>query len=283
MILMGVVAAAGCQLYDWQSSEGMGRTDVLKKAPFYVDYGTKRGGNAGGGTTTTVGCIAIAIDRTGRTFLLDAGGEAALQPLLAAMNARMEKSGRCKPLTEAALPEKGAPVIYAGSNDGEGAAPRYDEGDDGHESRMILSVQSPSKSWRTDLARVLQENAVQELLIIQLGLADYPQSSKRVFGKRVILGTGYERELKFLTRTDQQIPVLQVTGMRLDRDGRILRAGAEGIIHRESGFVTRMVLGATELLSPEELHNAPLARREDLPGRPFKWEVALDELVKRLL
>lgn len=282
MILTGVIAAAGCQLDDWRSGAGMGRTDVLKRAPFYVVYGPREGGAIN--AATTVGCFAVSIDRAGRTVFLDAGGEAALQPLLAAMNARLEKGARCKPLTGTSLPEEGAPNLYAGSSDGESASPIHDDDNDqSDQSRMILSVQPPSKAWRAELARVLQENAVQHLLIIRLGLADYPQSAKGVFGKRVILGTGHERDLKFVTPTDQQIPVLQITGLRLDRDGRILRAGAEGIIARESGFVVRMVLRATELLRPEDLRNAVEARRDDLPGRPLKWEVALDELVTSLL
>ncbi len=280
--LTGVIAAAGCQFDAWQSA-GFGRTDFLKKAPFYVDYGARER-SPGIDTATTVGCLAIAVDRAGRTVFLDAGGETALQPLLAAMNARLEKGARCKPLAGIPLPEDGAPILYAGSNDGEGASPGHNDDDDQHgQSRMILSIEPPSKEWRADLARVLQENTVQQLLIIRLGLADYPQSSRGVFGKRVILGTGHERPLKFVTPTDQQIPVLQITGLRLDRDGRILRAGAEGIIARESGLVVRMVLRATELLSPEDLRNAVAARRDDLPGRPLTWEVAFDELVARLL
>jgi len=281
-ILTGVVAAAGCQFEEWQSA-GFGRTDFLKRAPFYVSYGTK-GVSAGANTATTVGCIAIAVDRAGRTVLLDAGGEAALQPLLAAMNTRLEKGQRCKPLAGTSLPEDGAPYLCAGSNNGESTSPAHNDDDDQHDqSRMVLSIQPPSKEWRADLARVLQENAVQQLLIVRLGLADYPQSSKGIFGKRVILGTGHERPLKFVTPTDQQIPVLQITGVRLDRDGRILRAGAEGVIAKESGFVVRMVLRATEVLSPEELQNALWARRTDLPNRPLTWEVAFDELVTRLL
>jgi hypothetical protein len=65
-------------------------------------------------------------------------------------------------------------------------------------------------------------------------------------------------------------------------DGRALRIGAEGILARRTPFAAS-VLGAQALVSDEDVERARTARREDLPGRPLVWQVALRTLVAELM
>lgn len=74
------------------------------------------------------------------------------------------------------------------------------------------------------------------MLWIKLGFSEYPKAAKGVFGKKVVLGTGYEEGIKFLSAEDKPVEVLQVTGMLLNREGNIIRSGAEGIVAKDTPF-----------------------------------------------
>jgi len=71
-------------------------------------------------------------------------------------------------------------------------------------------------------------------LCIKLGFSEYPKADKGAFGQKVVLGTGYEEGIKFLSAEDKPVEVLQVTGMLLDREGNIIRSGAEGIVAKDT-------------------------------------------------
>lgn len=77
--------------------------------------------------------------------------------------------------------------------------------------------------------------------------------------------------------------MLQVSGLLLDRHGNVLRAGAEGILSKDSPFWVQM-FGAREGIDDEALRRLlEEERREDLPGKPLKWQVAVHNLVAQLL
>ena len=77
--------------------------------------------------------------------------------------------------------------------------------------------------------------------------------------------------------------MLQVTGALLAPDGRVIAAGAEGIHAVDTPFRAQ-VFGLQREIDPREIEAVTRElRREDLPGRPLKWEAALDNLVRRLL
>jgi hypothetical protein len=71
--------------------------------------------------------------------------------------------------------------------------------------------------------------------------------------------------------------------MLLDREGNIVRAGAEGIAAKDSPFGVQ-VLEAQQAMNNEALQKLlHEERREDLADKPLKWQVALRNLVAQLL
>lgn len=257
-----------------------GRTDRLKSAPFYKTYNKK---SVVGKAAT--GYVAIGFDELTKSEFSYAGREKALQPLAEAMNAYLDSLGWSKRLAGDALPEKGAPYVYVGSAEGEGAPPEAAMQRSEHDKYppMVIHILNPSGAWRTALGAAVQANQVEYVLWLKLGFSEYPKANKGVFGKKVVLGTGYEEGIKFLSAEDKPVEVLQLTGMLLDREGNIVRAGAEGIAAKDSQFWVQ-VLEAQQAMSNEALHKLlHEERREELAGKPLKWQVALRNLVAQLL
>ncbi len=257
-----------------------GQTDRLKRAPFYKTYNKKAVV-----AHAAAGYVAIGFDELTKSEFSYAGREQALQPLAVAMNAYLDSLGWSKRLAGDSLPEKGAPYVYVGSAEGEGAPPEAAMQRNEHDKYppMVIHILKPSKAWRAALSAAVQANQVEYVLIIKLGFSEYPKANKGVFGKKVVLGTGYEEGIKFLSAEDKPVEVLQVTGMLLDREGNIVRAGAEGIAAKDSPFWVQ-VLEAQQAMSNEALHQLlHEERREELAGKPLKWQVALRNLVAQLL
>jgi hypothetical protein len=75
--------------------------------------------------------------------------------------------------------------------------------------------------------------------------------------------------------------VLQLTGALIDPDGRATRIGAEGLYPRRTRLLVSAI-GGQELLSDEDVERLRSERRDDLPGRPLVWQVALRNLVAQL-
>jgi len=97
-----------------------------------------------------------------------------------------------------------------------------------------------------------------------------------------VLGTGNEEPIKFLTAEDKLLEVLQLTGALVDAQGRVLRAGAEGILARDTPFAARVV-EVEKAIDDRTLEKVITSeRRDDLPGSPAEWEVALENLRAQL-
>ena len=75
--------------------------------------------------------------------------------------------------------------------------------------------------------------------------------------------------------------VVQLTGALVDTTGRAIRIGAEGMLAHRTPFIAS-ALGAQALISDEDIGRPRTARREDLPGRPLVWHIALRTLVGQL-
>lgn len=257
-----------------------GRTDRLKGAPFYKLYNKKAAvANA------AIGHFALGTDRTSALEFSFAGREQALQPLVAAMNAYLDSLGWSKSLAGEALLEKGAPYVYVGSAEGEAAPPAAAMQRQEHDkySPMRIDIQDPSAAWRAPLPELAGGQQVDYLLLLKLGFSEYPISDKGMFGKKVLLGTGYEQSVKFLSAEDRPLEVLQVTGILLDREGKVVAAGAEGIIAKDTPFwaqVLEVKEGSGNAALQQLVHDE---RRTDLAGRPLKWQAALNNLMAHLL
>ena len=99
--------------------------------------------------------------------------------------------------------------------------------------------------------------------------------------KSLELGTGHTVKLPWLTSLDAPVSVLQLTGVVADRDGKAVRIGAEGLLARRTGIVMSG-LGAQRMISDADVEQLRTLRRDDLPGKPLVWQVALRNLVAQL-
>lgn len=147
--------------------------------------------------------------------------------------------------------------------------------------RNSLWVQSGTKDWRKRAAAAMAGDSAQYLLLLSLRIGDqYPWSGWR--GKGIRLGTGYDAELPWLSAVDKPVTVVQLVGTVVDREGKPVRSGAEGLFASKPGGIT-FLLGGQQAVSDKQLAELLAAtRREDLPGKPQAWEVALRTLVSEL-
>jgi hypothetical protein len=77
------------------------------------------------------------------------------------------------------------------------------------------------------------------------------------------------------------VTVLQLTGALVDQEGRVLRIGAEGLTVRRTPLLASS-LCAQALLRDEDVQALRSSVRQDLPGEPLTWRVALQHLVEQL-
>lgn len=273
-ILLFIVALAsgGCAMLEQFADD---RSVRLGKPPFVLYY------ERGPAPSSAVVLAPVALDRTTVRDVLVPSMTADFAMLAAAMDARLEAMSCCR-LTAAPLSDDGAPLVYAGSAQGETAPPQAEALVERWDKRppMVLHLQKPSEAWRD---RLVYQPPAPAYLWIRLALVDYPLADEGLFGKKIVLGEGHEVPLPFLRAELHPLQVLQVTGALLAPDGRTLAAGAEGIHAMDTPFGAQ-AFGLQKEIDPETIRVILTElRREDLPGQPLKWEAALDNLVARLL
>lgn len=256
------------------------QTDRLKGAPFYKSY-TK----TIAGENRAVRHFPVGLDGKIYTEFFHTGREKALQPLIEAMTAYLDSLGWSTRLDASGFMISGAPYVYVGSAEGEDAPPEaaMQRNESDKYPPMVIHIQKPSKEWKSALGQRLGEAGGEYLLFVNLSFSQYPKADRGVFGKKVVLGTKYEEGIKFLSAEDKPVEVLQVTGMLLDREGNILRAGSEGIIAKDTPFLLQIFEVQKSIDDEAIRHLLSDARREDLPGKPLKWKTALHNLVAQML
>lgn len=234
-------------------------------------------------SNTPVAHLPVALDKMMSEEFFYRGREAAFRPLLDRVNGYLDSLAWTNALS-VELPAKGAPWLFVGSSEAEtapGSTMMMRDEDDLYPP-MAMHLQKPSKEWKKAFASAMAQQQAEYALVIWVGLTEYPKANKGLFKKKVVLGTDYEHEIRFLSAVDKPVEVLQLTGLLLDREGNVIRAGAEGFLHEDSPFWAQVLnIGTTvddnalRKLMEEE-------RREDLPGKPLAWRVAAHNLVKKL-
>jgi len=148
--------------------------------------------------------------------------------------------------------------------------------------RLELSVARPSPEWISWFGNALPDSTHDRALLITLELGQYWPTQKGLsLSKEVRLGTDYSVPVPWLTSLEQPVAVVQLTGALVGRDGRAIRIGAEGLIAKRS-HILLSALGAQHLMKDEDVARLRTLRREDLPGQPLVWQVALRNLVAQL-
>lgn len=269
-------ALAGCAALD---ERAVAETHRLEDAPYYVATAQPQ---------PAPGTCAIVLPVTLDPELGQAFGYTErlreFEPLLAALNARIAARSGCVQAVNPGPTAAGPPRVYVGSAESEyapleAAAQRVPSD---RFAPMVLHLHRPSDEWRQQVAALAGASGAQHAIAIQLGVSQYMKGYSGVFRKEVALGTGYRQPVKFLTAEDKPVEVLHLTGVLVDASGRPIRAGAEGVVLRDTPFLAQAI-DVSRIFDAEELRRVLDAeRRNELPGAPLKLEVALDNLVAQL-
>lgn len=272
--LTACATLAGCAALDQYA---VGETHRLDRVPYYRTL--VKGEKPAPGSVIV---LPVTLQREMRDSFMygDRAGEFA--PLLAALNARLSAARECCRAVES-TPAGEAPQVYIGIAGGD-LAPAETEDQRLETDRfapMVLHLDRPDPAWRDGLASLAGEHGARYTLQISLGVSQYNKGRQGFVRKQVVLGSGHVQPVKFLTAEDKPMEVLHLTGVLLDENGRAVRAGAEGIIARDTPFRLQ-IFDVSKVLDDLDLAAALEERRMDLPGEPHKWQVALDNLIAQL-
>ncbi len=205
----------------------------------------------------------------------------ALEELAAAVERRLVELAPTTPVADLpASPAAGAPDVYLGC---ELETPAADECLAGSRS-MTLAITSGTKRWRAAAAEAARQAGVERLLLLTVELAEHRVQQRGLRGvKEIRLGSGLVQKLPWLSSLDQPVQVLQLTGAVVDAEGKVLRAGAEGLYATRTELALSAI-GGQRLMAAADVDRVRIElRREDLPERPLVWETALDALLAELL
>ncbi|MBD3387130.1 hypothetical protein GF407_19655 [candidate division KSB1 bacterium] len=121
------------------------------------------------------------------------------------------------------------------------------------------------------------------VLRIQLETGAYKVSQKDWKGnKEVRIGTGYHVAVPWLGDLDDPVAVVQFTGALISRQGKVVRAGAEGIFVKSNSFI-KTVIGIPQLINDEDVETILFKhKRTDMEQNPLAYKVALQNLIANL-
>ncbi len=274
-VALALALLSGCAALDELS---VAQTQRLDEGEFYADLGS--------GVDQQIDStllVPVTLDPELATSLGYGQRAGEFEPIVSTMNQALQAMVCCRYVAEAAFPA-GAPWVYVGSAAGEFAPAEAGEQVLPHDRfpPMVMHVRKPSAAWSQAMSALLAREGARYAVVVTLAVSQYPKGREGAFGKKVVLGTGYEDKIEFLTAEDKLLEVLQVTGVLVDAKGRVVRAGAEGILARDTPFAAQ-VFDVSKMLDDRTLGRVlTKERRKDLPGVPLKWEVALGNLVAQL-
>lgn len=209
----------------------------------------------------------------------------AMATLVAETNAALDSVAESAGWVRTAITPQGtAPDVYFGcaldaTND---CVARGDSVLGRRGTSMHLTLGRPSAEWIANLNRLFDQVGATHALLVTVELGQYWVRQSGLRGaKSVALGTEYSVELPWLTSLETPVSVLQLTAVLVDREGRGVRIGAEGIALRRTTLLASGI-GLQRLFTDEDVELARSARRLDLPGEPVAWKVALGQLATRV-
>lgn len=148
--------------------------------------------------------------------------------------------------------------------------------------QMLLAVGRPSAEWIAWNRELTTATATQRTLVVTLEVGQFLMRQEGILGKKVLeLGTGNRAQLPWLSALDTPVSVMQLTASLVDPDGKVVRIGAEAFYPRRTRLLVSAV-GGQELITDDDVKAMQSYRREDLPGQPIAWQVAMRELVGRV-
>lgn len=279
-VLAVVGSLAGCATLD---EAAVAETHRLEDAPYYVAL--KRGQQLQPGACARV--LPVTLDREVSHQFGYGDRVDEFAPIVRALNdalASRAQEACVRPMESTAVIAGRTPRVYVGSAESEYApAEAADQRlPTDRFQPMVMHVERPDASWRETVAGALNRAGASYAIAVQLGVSQYMKGYSGVFRKEVVLGTGYRVPIKFLTAEDKPVEVLHLTGVLVDASGLLVRAGAEGIVLRDTPFLAQTV-DASRTFDARELQDVlTQVRRNELPGAPLALDVALDNLLAQL-
>ena len=288
--LAASLTLAGCATTGATFGSGVGDR-MLEHPPYYAGAAAIAAAPAG----SRIGRLPIAYQRgAAQPEIFDprGGADTPLRALLGEMNAFLDSLGAGVRL--ASVPSASAnanrmtpPDVRFGCATQSGipdddCAARGDSALGRSGQTMYLSVGRPSAEWIEWARDAMREDSASRLLVVTLEVGHYLPRQRGWRGtKEVELGTAHTVGLPWLTSLETPVSVLQFTGALVDGTGRVHRIGAEGIYARRTR-IGISALGGQELITDEDIQRVREARRDELPGAPLTWRVALAQLVEGL-
>lgn len=257
------------------------QTYRLSKAPFYKTFDKK----AKLTPESRIAHLPFQIDKMTKEELFYQGHVKALQHILVTFDQYLDSLNWTSPITIETLPATGAPKMFVGSSESVIAPPSAEMLRDEFDKfpPMVMHIDKPDKKWKWALKQKMITTNSDYALILWIGFNEYPKANKGLFKKKVVLGTDFEPEIRFLSGELEPVEVLQISGMLLDINGNIIRSGAEAFIYEDSPFWVQ-IFGASTSIDNNTLRKLiSEIKRDDLSGQPLAWKVALDNLLQQLL
>ena len=269
-------ATAACATTGATYQSGVGNKS-FDKPPFYAGASEIAG-------TPRVAHLAIRYQRGAEQapiFEPKGGTGTPAAALVAEMNAFLDSLGATTRVAASAA-ETGTPpnVRFGCLTDPAGDC--IEEGETNvSDRRLELSVGRPSDDWIMWLGSAL-DASTDHALVVTLELGQYwPRQKGLSLSKEVRLGTDYTVSVPWLTSLEKPVAVVQLTGALVGKDGKAVRIGAEGMMAKRTNLALS-ALGGQMLVTDEDIAQLRTVRREDLPGQPLVWQVALRTLVGQL-
>ncbi|HKP28131.1 MAG TPA: hypothetical protein VJU15_01970 [Gemmatimonadales bacterium] len=235
-------------------------------------------------SSSAIGHFAIAYQRgaTQEVVFEPAGGPTSpMGKLIVEMNSYLD-SLRAKNAYDARLPSGAVPPDVSFGCPAALGGDCLEKGDSligGGTDKMRLAIGRPSQQWIQYAARLAVPDGNSHSLVITVELSQYLLRQKGILGKKVLeLGTGYTVNFPWLTSLDTPVQVVQLTGALVAHDGRAVRIAAEGMLARRTDLLTSSI-GGQNLITDGEIALLRDQRREDLPGQPLVWQVAMRNLL----
>lgn len=166
---------------------------------------------------------------------------------------------------------------------------------DNPEYCIRLAGQLGSKAWMEQLKGLMAQNKLDYVIFYQLGEGYiYPNGEMKKVNALVEtrkappagldMGTDFWLPMsQKLVATNKPIDVLFLKGMLIDKDGKVVRYGAEGITAASKASFMEQVVNISHEFSEAELNAIENnLRRTDLPDQPLNWQIAAKNLTHML-
>ncbi|MBK0403533.1 hypothetical protein I5M27_11090 [Adhaeribacter sp. BT258] len=158
-----------------------------------------------------------------------------------------------------------------------------------------LAGQLGSKAWMQQLKSLMVSQKLNYVIVYQLGEGYiYPNGKMKKVNALVEtrkappagldMGTGFWLPMsQKLVATNKPIDVLFLKGMLIDKEGKAVRYGAEGITAASKASFLEQTVNIAHEFSEAELNAIENdLRRTDLPDQPLNWQIAAKNLTRML-